>query len=116
RCAATTAAVALVLSVIAGLQPAYSPLRPERLDISFVDDHIANKALWTADPAGALPKALRGALPSSAMPTRVTPLSLTDAYSAPAGATRYAAPTAAVTRTPHGAGRTVVLPWGGCEA
>ncbi|MEI9993245.1 MAG: M20/M25/M40 family metallo-hydrolase [Rhizomicrobium sp.] len=109
RCAAVTAVAGLVLAVIAGLHPAYSVRQPERLNLSFVDDHIAGKAVWAADPAGALPASLRAAMPFSAARRQAMPLSFTNAYAAPAGATRYAAPSAAIASRPDGAGRRVTL-------
>ena len=105
---AALGAAALVLAVVAGLVPSYNPAHPQRLNVNFVDDHINGKALWTVDTGARLPKAYRAVMPFSAEPQSVSPLAFSKSYAAPAGAVRYAAPTAdQVTSTAAGTGRTV---------
>lgn len=104
-----TAATAMAVALLAGFQPAYSAIAPQRLDIDFVDDHVAGKSLWAAETTGPLPKSLRDALPFSTQRHPVTPLTFTNAYAAPAGAVRYAAPTASISSVPSGTGRAVTL-------
>jgi len=89
-------ALALVLAVVAGSQPAFSDRAPERLNLRYVEED--GKAWWLADPVPRLPASLRAAAsfePSSpGMPDR-----------APAGAARFTPPSAAV----HRNGKDVVL-------
>jgi len=89
-------ALALVLAVVAGLEPAFSDRAPERLNLRYVEED--GKAWWLADRVRKLPASLRAAAsfePSSpGLPDR-----------APAGAARFAPPSAAV----HRNGKDVVL-------
>ncbi|HXC57137.1 MAG TPA: M20/M25/M40 family metallo-hydrolase [Rhizomicrobium sp.] len=103
------AGAAIVAAVIAGLQPAYSAIAPQRLDINFVDDHVDGKALWTVDTGAPLPKALRAAAAFGDTPQFASPVALQPSYMAPAGAMRYAAPGARATSVSDGAGRSVTL-------
>lgn len=103
------AGAAVVVAVIAGLQPAYSSVSPQRLNIDFVDDHITGKALWAIETGAPLPKAFRDAAPFSATQQQVTTLLRQGAFVAPAGATRFAMPAASISSSPQGAGRTVTL-------
>jgi hypothetical protein len=88
--------LALVLAVVAGLQPAFSEKAPERLNLRYVEED--GKAWWLADPVRNLPASLRAAAafePSSRrLPDR-----------APAGPARFTPPSAAV----HRNGKDVVL-------
>ena len=89
RWASASLALALVLAVVAGLQPAFSDRAPERLNIRYVEED--GKAWWLADPVRKLPASLRAAAafePSSrGMPDR-----------APAGPARFTPPSATVHR------------------
>ncbi|HEX4026481.1 MAG TPA: M20/M25/M40 family metallo-hydrolase [Rhizomicrobium sp.] len=89
---AISLAAALVLAAIAGLQPAYSRNAPERLNLRYVERD--GKAWWVADPVAQLPAGLRAAAHFS---DKVQHLPATG-YVAPAGAARFAAPDARVTR------------------
>lgn len=89
-------ALAVVLAVVAGLEPAFSDRAPERLNLRYVEED--GKAWWLADPVRKLPASLRAAAsfePSSpGMPDR-----------APAGKARFTPPSAAIQRN----GKDVVL-------
>jgi hypothetical protein len=91
---AVSLAAALVLAVVAGLQPAYSVTAPERLNLRYVERD--GKAWWVADPVRHLPQALRAAAHFS---ESVQHLPVTG-YTAPAGTARFPAPNARATR--HG--------------
>lgn len=93
--------LALVLSVTAGFQPAYSSSAPERLNLRYVETE--GKAFWLADPVTHLPAALRAAANFSATPQRV----LQMGYAAPAGKALFAPPAAIVAR--HGDEATIDL-------
>ena len=110
-----TAAAAVILAAVAGLQPAYSSIAPQRLNINFIDDHVSNKGLWTIDTSAPLPKSIRDALLFSATPERASPLSFQPSYVAQAGATRFNDPAAAVAVADivAGAERNVSLSWRG---
>jgi hypothetical protein len=96
---AASALLALVLAVVAGLQPAYSNSAPERLNLRYVE--MDGKASWLADPVARLPDGLRAAANFSAQPRRLVDMG----YVAPAGASRNTAPAAGVVRS----GDTVTL-------
>ncbi|HWX89830.1 MAG TPA: hypothetical protein VNY75_05955, partial [Rhizomicrobium sp.] len=96
---AVSLSMALVLAVIAGLQPAYSVTAPERLNLRYVE--MDGKAGWLADPVTRLPDSLRTAANFSARPQRLVGMG----YVAPAGLARNPAPGAAVSRS----GDTVTL-------
>ena len=89
---AVSLTLALGLAVVAGLQPAYSVYAPQRLNLRYVE--VDGRALWLADPVTRLPDRLRAAAPFSAKPECVVEIG----YVAPAGAARYPAPTAQVSR------------------
>jgi hypothetical protein len=92
-------ALAIGLSVAAGLQPAYSRFAPERLNLRYIENE--GKAWWLAGTIAHLPDSLRAAANFSAAPRRVVEMG----YVAPAGPARYAVPAASVSRD----GDTVVL-------
>jgi len=100
RWAAGSALVlALVLAVVAGLEPAFSDTAPERLNIRYAEQD--GKAWWLADPVRKLPASLRTAAAFSLAPHGAPDRS----YAAPAGAARFAPPSASV----HRNGKDVVL-------
>jgi hypothetical protein len=103
------AVVALVIAVVAGTQPAYSAVAPQRLDITLIDDHIGNKAVWIADTRGPLPPSVRAAAPFSAKPGKAYSTSYGLDWFAPAGAPRYLPPTATIATAPDGDGRRATL-------
>jgi len=92
--AVITLAAALIFAVVAGLWPAYSANAPQRLNLRYVERD--GKAWWVADPVRRLPDALRKAAHFSAAVQRLP----VTGYVVPAGAARFAPPTAEVTR--HG--------------
>jgi len=104
-------AAAALTAVAAGLQPAYSASEPQRLSIGFVDDHVSGRTVWSIETPATLPKAFRDLAAFSDTPERISPLSFRPSYLAPAGASRFAAPTATVTSEPLGTGRRVTLTW-----
>jgi hypothetical protein len=86
--------IALVLSVVAGFQPAYSAHAPERLNLRYAEKD--GKAFWLADPVARLPDGLRAAANFSAGPQRMPGMG--SVYVAPAGPARLTAPRAEVQR------------------
>jgi hypothetical protein len=107
--AAALAAVALLLGVVQGMRPAFSDTQPQRLSISFVDDHTINEASWITSTLAPLPASLRAAAPFSDKRITRGALRRGPAFTAPAGKTRFAAPTVQVTEQPSAGGRTVTL-------
>jgi hypothetical protein len=99
--------LALIFAVIAGLQPAYSARAPLRLNVTFVDDHVAGKGYWSVDNTP-VPAAMRAVMPFSSTPASV-PLAFQRFYPAPAGPTRFPAPNVSVSGLNAGAGRTITL-------
>lgn len=89
---AASLVLAIAMAVTAGLQPAYSADAPQRLNLGYVE--MDGRASWLADPVQRLPESLRAAASFSDEPQRM----LEMFYVAPAGASRYPAPTAVVTR------------------
>jgi len=84
--------LAIGLAVAAGSQPAYSRFAPQRLNLRYIENE--GKAWWLADPVAHLPQELRAVASFSQAPRRVVEVG----YVAPAGAARYPAPSAVVTR------------------
>ena len=84
---------ALLLSAIAGLQPAYTADAPERLNLTYVEKD--GRAFWLADPVTRLPVSLRAAANFSAMPQAL----VEKGYVAPAGPARHPAPAAVAQRS-----------------
>jgi hypothetical protein len=91
---AVSLVLALGLAITAGLQTAYSVDSPQRLNLRYAE--IDGQARWLADPVSRLPDGLRAAANFSATPQEL-PLD-TTAYVASAGAARYPAPSATVSR------------------
>jgi hypothetical protein len=112
----TAGALATIFAIVAGTQPAYSATQPQRLSITFVDDHIANKASWAAETTAKLPPSLRNAANFSAKPERAYPMSFGLAYVAPAGAARFTPPSATIVTTSEGNGRRATLTLQGSTA
>ena len=106
---------ALLFAWIAGLQPAFTPISPQRLNVDFVDDHVANNAKWVIETGAPLPKAFRDVMPFSSTPEDVSPLLRLPAYVAAAGAPRFPAPDAEVERTATGDGKLVTLTFHGSD-
>ncbi len=99
RVTSAIALAAVAVAVIAGLQPAYSTFQPQRLNITYVDDHVANKGLWAIETGAPLPEPFRNVAAFSDQPQSPTPLSFEKSYVASAGATRFALPTVQVSGT-----------------
>ncbi|HWA89953.1 MAG TPA: M20/M25/M40 family metallo-hydrolase [Rhizomicrobium sp.] len=86
---------ALVATIIAGFQPAYSKTMAQRLSIRYVED--GGQAKWALDANAPLPAPLREAAAFSKEPEPIlpdTPFALT--YNAPAGKAQFAPPTAEI--------------------
>ena len=90
--AALSLVLAIALAVTAGLRPAYSEKAPARLNLRYVESE--GKAWWLADPVARLPRSLRAAASFSQAPRHM----VETGYVASAGAARYPAPLARVTR------------------
>src|SRR5262249_17969852 len=103
------AVLALGVAVFAGTQPAYSTWQPQRLNVVFIDDHVANKGRWAIDTGAPVPAPLRAVMPFSERPQTVASLVFQKMYVAPAAATRFDAPSADAVIVPQGAGRVVTL-------
>jgi peptidase M28-like protein len=86
----------LGLAVVAGLQPAYSAIKPQRLSINYVEDAASRRSFWMADANAPLPQSLRAAADFSKSPVRPYAFAFQNAYVAPAGERRFTPPTATV--------------------
>jgi hypothetical protein len=105
--AAALFVLALGAAVTAGMQPAFSAVAPQRLNIDYVEN--AGHALFAADTTAPLPPALRASAAFSAEPQPVYPFSHDRDYVVPMGASRYTAPTADVAQTATASGRRIAL-------
>jgi hypothetical protein len=105
RLAGASAIAAIVCAIVAGLQPAYSTITPQRLDIDFVDDHITDKATWQIATSDRLPQSFRRVLQFSNDAQLNTPIAFTPSYAAPAGPLRFNVPSASIVLEQKGAGR-----------
>jgi MFS family permease len=85
--------IALAAAIMAGLLPAYSAAQPERLNLRYVEKD--GKSWWLADPVARLPAGLRAAASFSRQPMMLGTL---RGYAAPAGITRFPAPSATLSR------------------
>jgi hypothetical protein len=83
---------ALIATVIAGFQPAYSKTQAQRLSIRYMENAATNKPVWALDADEPLPPSLRAAADFSKDPQTVLPSPFGKNYTAPAGATRFKAP------------------------
>jgi len=109
------AVAALFCAWMAGLEPAFNPAAPQRLNVDFLDDHVNNKSLWAIDTSAPLPEAFRRAMSFSDKPVAATPLLYRPEYVAPAGANRYPPPAAAFENIADATGRLVTLTLQGSE-
>jgi hypothetical protein len=100
----------LLLAVAAGFVPAYDAQHPQRLNFRYVE--TGRDALWIADPVKTLPAAIRQAMAFSEKPMPVGGDLDRKAYIAPAGAPRFSAPSATLTRN----GRVVTLRFNGSSS
>ncbi len=99
--------IAIAASAAAGLIPSYSKVAPQRLNLTYVEDHTRNRTLWAADASAPLPDTLRAAAKFSANPERAYPVAFQNAYVAAGGNFLFDAPTAISVAHPHRA--TIVL-------
>jgi hypothetical protein len=83
---------ALIATVIAGFQPAYSKTQAQRLSIRYMENAATNKPVWALDADAPLPPSLRAAADFSRAPETVLPPPFAKNYVAPAGARRFKAP------------------------
>jgi hypothetical protein len=98
---------AILLAVLTGLQPTYSPQAPQRLNLAYVEDHTNAKSYWSAD---ALTPALRQSANFSEAPRAALPFNLLRGYVADAGAPKFSPPRLEVlSDTPTPSGRIVKL-------
>jgi hypothetical protein len=93
---AASAAGALIATVIAGLQPAYSRTQAQRLSIRYVEDSTSQRASWALDAGAPLPASLRAAAHFSQDPVQLLPKPVPAYHVAAAGGLRYPAPRADV--------------------
>jgi len=93
-CLVVSVGGALVATIIAGLQPAYSRTQAQRLSIRYVEDVVKKKASWALDAGAPLPASLRGAAPFSKDPVQLMPEPFPANYVAPAGGLQYPVPQA----------------------
>jgi len=104
--------VALGAAVFAGMQPAYSEIAPQRLNLSYVED--SGHAYWAADATAPLPASLRAAAKFADKPDYPYPGAYQQAYIAQAGATRFPAPSATISEgTPNNATRAITVTFQG---
>jgi len=102
--------LSLLLALGAAFVPAYDAQHPQRLNFRYAESD--GRALWLADPVRPLPAAVRQAMAFSEKPEPVGGDSNRKAYVAPAGAPRFASPSASVTRN----GRDIILKLAGSPA
>jgi len=96
------AAGALLCAVVAGLQPTYSAVAPERLDLLYFENqdsfaspdgaHWIADSSWNAAPAAPLPRALQRAAEFHTQPLALPGLARSASFVAPAGSPRLPLP------------------------
>ncbi len=95
----TLTVLAIGFATLAGLLPSYNEQAPQQLNLHYVEDHAAQKAVWTADTAAPLPPTLRSAANFSADRQQIIPIGFMKSYIAPAGSIRLTPPAARYQRT-----------------
>jgi hypothetical protein len=116
-CIAVALGGALVATGIAGVQPAYSKTKAQRLSIRYVES--GGKAKWALDAGAPLPAPLRAAAAFSKTPEPLLPgLPFADTYDAPIGKAQFAPPGAEIVAdaTYAGARRVTVALHGSTQA
>jgi hypothetical protein len=86
------ALVAVIAAGVQGLQPAFSAIAPQRLNITYLEDHAAKRAVWAADATAPLPQGLREAAHFSQTPEKLSAFAFGESYVAPAGAVHMTPP------------------------
>jgi hypothetical protein len=109
-CIGVAAAGALIATIIAGLQPAFSRTTAQRLSIRYVEG-ATPKPLWAIDANAPVPAPLRAAADFSHAPKALIQGQAAGYYTAPAGdAQRYVVPPAKITADgAAGSGRRVTV-------
>jgi peptidase M28-like protein len=96
-CLVVAVAGALVATVIAGVQPAFSRTMAQRLSIRYVEDASTKKAQWSLDAGAPLPAPLRAAADFAKDPAPLLPVGpFPTTYNAPAGTAHFAPPHAEI--------------------
>jgi hypothetical protein len=89
---AFAALIAVVAAGVQGLQPAFSAIAPQRLNITYMEDHAARRAVWAVDATAPLPQGLREAAHFSQAPEKLSAFAFGKSYIAPAGAVHMTPP------------------------
>ena len=107
--------LAIIAAAVQGFEPTFSVAAPQRLSITYVQDRTRSE--WAVDAFAPVPRAMRNVAPFSAKPQRTSDIAGTS-YVAPAGAPRFAAPTATVIARPpsNGLRRVTISLHGSKEA
>ena len=95
-CVGFALGAALIATGIAGIQPAYSRTKAQRLSIRYVEDRAAHNAWWVLDAYAPLPISLRAAAAFAPQPAPVVQGPFPNTYNAPAGTPRFAPPSAQI--------------------
>lgn len=95
-CLAVTLGGALVATVIAGVQPAFSKTAAQRLSMRYVEDAGTKKAQWVLDATAPLPPSLRAAGDFTKTPAAALPNPFPLTFNAPVGDARFQPPGAEI--------------------
>jgi hypothetical protein len=102
--------LSLIAAIAAGFVPPFDPAHPQRLNFRYLEE--GGHASWVADPVRRLPEAIRDIMPFSRTPQSMSGSATRRGYVSDAGAPRFAAPTAEISR--NGVG--IVLKLHGSDA
>ncbi|HEY5046515.1 MAG TPA: M20/M25/M40 family metallo-hydrolase [Rhizomicrobium sp.] len=83
---------AVATAIVAGLQPAYSAIAPQRLNVTYVEEN--NRALWTVDALAPVPPSMKAIAHFSSVPEKISPFARGSSYVAPAVDLHIPLPTA----------------------
>ena len=89
--------LAIIAAAVQAFEPTFSIAAPQRLSITYVEDR--SQAEWALDAVAPLPKAMRAIAKVPAKPQHISDIASLS-YVAPAGAPRFAPPTATVIARP----------------
>lgn len=95
-------------AVIAGVQPAFSKLAPQRLNITYVEDE--KRRLWAVDALAPVPASMRAVAGFGRQPESISPFAWSSSYVAPAPDAHFSLPSVRIVSDPRvGNGRRVTL-------
>jgi hypothetical protein len=70
------------VAIFAGMQPAFSAMAPQRLNVTYVED--GKRSLWALDALAPVPAPMKEVVPFAPKPEKISPFAWSSSYVAPA--------------------------------